>query len=106
MLDELPLRAADVVIRPKDDAEREIDEGRDERNPAGSVRTEEQARDRRRHRHGEHKGENGKAQGVHNLLLVIPAKAGIPLPSRRRRSEEHTSALQSLMRSSYAVFCL
>src|SRR3546814_8891030 len=24
----------------------------------------------------------------------------------RRRSEEHTSALQSLMRSSYAVFCL
>src|SRR3546814_13952659 len=50
MLDELPLRAADVVIRPKDDAEREFDEGRDERNPAGSVRTEEQARDRRRPR--------------------------------------------------------
>src|SRR3546814_10173963 len=25
---------------------------------------------------------------------------------RRRRSEEHTSELQSLMRSSYAVFCL
>src|SRR3546814_9830175 len=28
------------------------------------------------------------------------------LPSRRRRSEEHTSELQSLMRISYAVFCL
>src|SRR3546814_18159518 len=27
-------------------------------------------------------------------------------PARRRRSEEHTSELQSLMRSSYAVFCL
>src|SRR3546814_1575051 len=27
-------------------------------------------------------------------------------PSRRRRSEEHTSELQSLMRISYAVFCL
>src|SRR3546814_2178518 len=26
--------------------------------------------------------------------------------SRRARSEEHTSELQSLMRSSYAVFCL
>src|SRR3546814_9639420 len=27
-------------------------------------------------------------------------------PVRRARSEEHTSELQSLMRSSYAVFCL
>src|SRR3546814_6425324 len=27
-------------------------------------------------------------------------------PSRRPRSEEHTSELQSLMRSSFAVFCL
>src|SRR3546814_6384749 len=27
-------------------------------------------------------------------------------PSRTARSEEHTSELQSLMRSSYAVFCL
>src|SRR3546814_5320416 len=29
-----------------------------------------------------------------------------PLPSRFLRSEEHTSELQSLMRISYAVFCL
>src|SRR3546814_9728370 len=28
------------------------------------------------------------------------------LPPRSRRSEEHTSELQSLMRISYAVFCL
>src|SRR3546814_9506585 len=27
-------------------------------------------------------------------------------PSSQRRSEEHTSELQSLMRNSYAVFCL
>src|SRR3546814_2692528 len=27
-------------------------------------------------------------------------------PQSRKRSEEHTSELQSLMRSSYAVFCL
>src|SRR3546814_9153660 len=56
--------------------------------------------------------------------LVIPAKAGIhehragPVPAHLcswipdqvrdddPRSEEHTSELQSLMRSSYAVFCL
>src|SRR3546814_8409076 len=30
----------------------------------------------------------------------------IPGDRRRRRSEEHTSELQSLMRISYAVFCL
>src|SRR3546814_9014160 len=36
---------------------------------------------------------------------VIPA--GIPtLSCQRKRSEEHTSELQSLMRNSYAVFCL
>src|SRR3546814_3220369 len=29
-----------------------------------------------------------------------------PAPALRRRSEEHTSELQSLMRISYAVFCL
>src|SRR3546814_6071345 len=29
-----------------------------------------------------------------------------PWPGRSRRSEEHTSELQSLMRISYAVFCL
>src|SRR3546814_10195638 len=29
-----------------------------------------------------------------------------PMPSRAMRSEEHTSELQSLMRNSYAVFCL
>src|SRR3546814_10698976 len=36
-----------------------------------------------------------------------PACAGIDRPLRpMRRSEEHTSELQSLMRISYAVFCL
>src|SRR3546814_19285301 len=37
-------------------------------------------------------------------LLVLPAFPGHP--SRGMRSEEHTSDLQSLMRISYAVFCL
>src|SRR3546814_4647349 len=46
----------------------------------------------------------------------VPSRAQVVMPSRRRgrdrartffaRSEEHTSELQSLMRISYAVFCL
>src|SRR3546814_10007058 len=31
---------------------------------------------------------------------------GDAVPAERHRSEEHTSELQSLMRTSYAVFCL
>src|SRR3546814_8482083 len=51
------------------------------------------------------------------LLIQTAANAGplrqikrdclVPHPlERHRRSEEHTSELQSLMRNSYAVFCL
>src|SRR3546814_4056654 len=37
----------------------------------------------------------------------VKAVGGIgPIFARRSRSEEHTSELQSLMRISYAVFCL
>src|SRR3546814_2465841 len=35
-----------------------------------------------------------------------PAASGDPSPVTAERSEEHTSELQSLMRYSYAVFCL
>src|SRR3546814_8973811 len=38
-----------------------------------------------------------------DIILRELKKAGPPKP---RRSEEHTSELQSLMRISYAVFCL
>src|SRR3546814_10415447 len=38
---------------------------------------------------------------------VVVCDVGPPPPARlSRRSEEHTSELQSLMRNSYAVFCL
>src|SRR3546814_6417923 len=37
---------------------------------------------------------------------IFTAKRRIACDSASRRSEEHTSELQSLMRISYAVFCL
>src|SRR3546814_4774457 len=39
-------------------------------------------------------------------LKADKASPRFPLPPRGLRSEEHTSELQSLMRISYAVFCL
>src|SRR3546814_1382042 len=39
-------------------------------------------------------------------LLVLRLGGGDPGAFGARRSEEHTSELQSLMRISYAVFCL
>src|SRR3546814_8238735 len=43
-----------------------------------------------------------------HLPIQHPAKSAAPpiIPGTKLRSEEHTSELQSLMRSSYAVFCL
>src|SRR3546814_5666799 len=37
---------------------------------------------------------------------AAPAAANLGQPFATKRSEEHTSELQSLMRISYAVFCL
>src|SRR3546814_6106523 len=39
-------------------------------------------------------------------LRSFPAQRRTPNAGTARRSEEHTSELQSLMRISYAVFCL
>src|SRR3546814_8133756 len=44
-------------------------------------------------------------RGRRGELLVLRAARGRQ-DGRRDRSEEHTSELQSLMRNSYAVFCL
>src|SRR3546814_4156800 len=43
----------------------------------------------------------GEANGVAQPHSVLRLRVGV-----HRRSEEHTSELQSLMRISYAVFCL
>src|SRR3546814_2699732 len=47
---------------------------------------------------------DGSTERVHRLRQRQPAVAGLLRPEQR--SEEHTSELQSLMRISYAVFCL
>src|SRR3546814_8452862 len=45
---------------------------------------------------------------IEQVALVCPRSADVAQPGNFRaiRSEEHTSELQSLMRISYAVFCL
>src|SRR3546814_1314576 len=51
----------------------------------------------------------GLASGVGELAdpcTTITRPAGVGLVLTLTRSEEHTSELQSLMRISYAVFCL
>src|SRR3546814_5468832 len=53
-------------------------------------------------------GTLGYAMGA-AIATVLQEKAGLSAriqPSSGTRSEEHTSELQSLMRISYAVFCL
>src|SRR3546814_3311432 len=48
------------------------------------------------------------ASSCFNILRTLAAEDLVEFDSRRKlyRSEEHTSELQSLMRISYAVFCL
>src|SRR3546814_2401567 len=43
--------------------------------------------------------------GPDSVFLIAEGETP-PVPARTLRSEEHTSELQSLMRTSYAVFCL
>src|SRR3546814_4802881 len=58
------------------------------------------AAERRRRRDGR------PARPGQRPLARARVRRGCMVGHRRRRSEEHTSELQSLMRNSYAVFCL
>src|SRR3546814_2524623 len=57
---------------------------------------------------GRQPGDAGRAlHGTANLAHFLQlAEPPLVAPAPRGRSEEHTSELQSLMRISYAVFCL
>src|SRR3546814_6618792 len=65
--------------------------------------------------YGRLRSAGGRRQPATSAVVSTPGAVGpfgrlrdfsAPPPSRSRRSEEHTSELQSLMRISYAVFCL
>src|SRR3546814_1065997 len=49
---------------------------------------------------------SGHLDRLRQLHLPSPGKGQAILLDHQARSEEHTSELQSLMRTSYAVFCL
>src|SRR3546814_3202208 len=50
-------------------------------------------------------GDTGETSGTRRLFHRAPTRARAE-SAPEARSEEHTSELQSLMRTSYAVFCL
>src|SRR3546814_9667005 len=51
-------------------------------------------------------GANVKVRGNYLAGMEEPDPADTSIHQMQTRSEEHTSELQSLMRNSYAVFCL
>src|SRR3546814_8505159 len=63
-------------------------------------------------RHGDHAGQHGADRDDHDQTQLpadrpVAQQPGGGQPDQAdARSEEHTSELQSLMRISYAVFCL
>src|SRR3546814_5256130 len=50
--------------------------------------------------------QEGRQRRTRPAAFGLPATGRATETEQRRRSEEHTSELQSLMRISYAVFCL
>src|SRR3546814_4503370 len=50
--------------------------------------------------------EQDRAIAKHQRRVLDKDRVGVGFQRRKDRSEEHTSELQSLMRISYAVFCL
>src|SRR3546814_1535473 len=60
----------------------------------------------RRSGHGEKEGRRSWSGLSLSDAARTPYRRGGPPRRREARSEEHTSELQSLMRISYAVFCL
>src|SRR3546814_1293335 len=78
---------------------------RDEDPEGGALRPIGPARRLARHQ-GQGRGRTGGGTRSRLRLRGHPRPALLPDERTARRSEEHTSELQSLMRISYAVFCL
>src|SRR3546814_6487179 len=58
-------------------------------------------------RHHQHREDNDQPQQpIHPAAVLGGAQEAAGKQAAEQRSEEHTSELQSLMRISYAVFCL
>src|SRR3546814_4927210 len=54
----------------------------------------------------EHMAFNGSTHVPEGEMIKLLERKGLAFGADTNRSEEHTSELQSLMRISYAVFCL
>src|SRR3546814_7668291 len=61
---------------------------------------------REKPRDGEHDAEGSRKVDATRFRMVFGIARFVDLDEKQVRSEEHTSELQSLMRISYAVFCL
>src|SRR3546814_2958322 len=107
------MEAAGTLPQNPADAEREIDaEVRTRVRASGKTNVSRAVSDLVRagilHRHYQgyrvdHHNRGGQRQAVYTLS---PTARKLLRAGEVRRSEEHTSELQSLMRISYAVFCL
>src|SRR3546814_9956669 len=84
------------------------DQRGEQRHGDGGVFLQDRAEGFRRNRADHHVGERddvGRARRAVDGGVLAEAFAGVDV-AEGHRSEEHTSELQSLMRISYAVFCL
>src|SRR3546814_6043526 len=85
---------------------RSADHARRARSRRPSVAQVRRLRVRRTHRPADRLPLPREHGGQRDGRLRFPRQPGRRRGARRTRSEEHTSELQSLMRISYAVFCL
>src|SRR3546814_3213730 len=93
--------ASNAKIAAASDADRAVDMGRECLAPGIAV---EQGWKHLQRQSGSNK-QGCRCQCIENDLPRLPGRSAI-FRQLHIRSEEHTSELQSLMRISYAVFCL
>src|SRR3546814_2578182 len=92
-----PLAGEQARVREEECPRADRGQSSDPRRHAAQPRPQRRIPPRRRHAFAA-----GDEQGVDPVVQTLDARRR----GQRPRSEEHTSELQSLMRNSYAVFCL